>query len=206
MTELKDSVEYELPTEEEYYEQLELNYQIHILKYNKQKFKKKLDKLAKISKRNPNEDYTRDFEVLKAIAIEINEKYKNILSKIKKEYNFFNLIEENENLKEYSQNLKRSLKKGIIDVNTYRITKSHYKARKSEVSTNLRRLNILAESYITLLTNQRLELDAERRSILGSRAKKSENINDCERIPELISKNINTLIDKISYFKMLIKQ
>jgi len=66
--------------------------------------------------------------------LEINEKHKQLLSAIIEEYHYYNLVKKLNDIQEYTQNIKKALKKGLIDVNTHRVTSSYYNQQKTEIS------------------------------------------------------------------------
>lgn len=206
MTELKKYTKNEFPTEEQYYEQLELNFQIHKLEIKKKKLRKRIDKLEKINRKYPLKDFSEDFMVIKALVNEVNENHKKALSKIREEYYFNHLVEKLKKTEEYAQNIKKALRKGLINVNTHRVTSSYYSKQKSQISEQLRRLKILTESYTLLLTNQKIELNAEKEIIKRSRSKRIEIIGNSEKSTEIIDKKINQIDEKIRYFSRFNKE
>ncbi len=150
----------EILSDEEYFYQLDLLFELNSLKKQQNKIKKKLNELKKRVKRRTEEEVTTQFKALKFLSNEINQKLKKVNSQIKEPYNFFEINSQIQNIHNYISELNKSFKRKEIDINTRLITFNYYKDQLDAHKINLTRIKIVAEEYFFSLTNKRIELMA----------------------------------------------
>ncbi len=174
-------------SEEEGFRQLDLLYKIYKLDNQREILIKRLHKLQKTIKNNPNENFSIKLKALKTVSDEIVQNKKIILSKIKDSYNFFELSNQINKLKQYVLELNKAIKRKEIDANTHRITKDYYQNQLKLQFDNLVKLKRIAKEYIIILKNQELQSRAEERFM---------NSNVPKKIPHILnnkSVKINTI-------------
>ena len=147
-------------SDEEYFNQLDLLFELYNLKNQKNEIKKKLNELKKKIKRRTEEEVSRQLKALKFLSNEINQKLEKVKSQIMEPYDFFNINSQVKNINNYISALNKSLKRKEIDINTRLITFNYYKDQIEDHKKNLRRIKIIAEEYSFYLRNQKIELMA----------------------------------------------
>ena len=167
--------------EEEGFRQLVLLYKIYKLDNQREILIKKLHKLQKTIKNNPDENLSIKLEALKTVSDEIVQNKNIILSQIRDSYNFFELSNQIKKLKQYVLQLNKAIKRKEIDANTHQITKNYYENQLKLQFDNLNKLKRITKEYIIILKNQELQLRAEERFIKS---------NFLKKIPHIIN-NIN---------------
>jgi len=148
-------------SDEEYFNQLDLLFELYILKNQKNEIKKKLNELKKRIKRRTEEEVSRQLKALKFLSNEINQKLKKVKFQIMEPFDFFNINSQVKNINHYISALNKSLKRKEIDINTRLITLNYYKDQLDGHKKNLRRIKIVAEEYLFYLRNQKIELMAD---------------------------------------------
>ncbi len=150
----------EILSDEEYFNQLDLLFELYNLKKQQNKIKTKLKELKKRVKRSTEEEASRQFKALKFLSEEIKQKLKEVNSQIREPYNFFEINSQIQNIKIYISELNKSFKRKEIDINTRFITFNYYKSQLDGYEKSLRRIRIVAEEYFFHLRNQKIELMA----------------------------------------------
>lgn len=175
-------------SEEEYFNQLELLFELYILKKQQNEIKKKLKELKKRVKRSTEEAASTHFKALKFMSDEIKQKLKKVNSKIREPFNFFEINSQIKNIQNYISELNKSFKRKEIDINTRLITFNYYKSQLKGYEKSLRRIRIVAEEYFFYLRNQKIELMAN-----NSLMKKKLSKKKVKREEYKIFKKENTL-------------
>ncbi len=160
MIENKSYPNTEILSDAEYFNQLDLLFQLYSLKKQQNEIKIKLKELNKRVKRSTEEEASTQFKALKFMSDEIKQKLKKVNSQIREPYNFFEINSQIQNINNYISELNKSLKRKEIDINTRLITFNYYKTQLDAHKINLRRIRIVAEEYFFYLTNQKIELTA----------------------------------------------
>ena len=163
-------------SEEEGFRQLDLLYKIYKLDNQREILIKRLHKLQKTIKNNPNENFSIKLKALKTVSDEIVQNKKIILSQIKDSYNFFELSDKIKKLKQFTLQLNKAIKRKEIDANTHRITRDYYEDQLKLQFNNLIKLKRIAKEYIIILKNQELQLRAEERFMNSNISKKIPHI------------------------------
>ena len=195
MTEITNLENHEIPSEEKYWEQLDLLFEAYKLQEQQEKLKKKLKELQKELKKNfPNQNIQR-LKVLQILVKELAQKKEQVYSEILDSFNIFKMREQDNNLRGYLANLKKAFKKKKVDINTYRITNDHYKKQLNIHLKNFNKLKLLAKEYILLLKNEEIELNSEYNYKKGRKLnKKPKNIvTDYKNRKNVIKQKINFL-------------
>ena len=161
MIENKNYPSTEILSDEEYFNQLDLLFELYNLKKQKNEIKKKLKGLKKRVKRSTEEEISTQLKALKFLSNEINQKLKKANSQLREPYDFFNINSQVKNINNYISALNNSLKRKEIDIKTRLITFNYYKDQLDSHKKNLRRIKIVAEEYLFYLRNQKIELMAE---------------------------------------------
>ena len=161
MIEDKNYPSTEILTDEEYFNQLDLLFELYNLKKQKNEIKKKLNDLKKRIRRRTKEEVSAQFKALKFMSNEINQKLEKVKSQIREPYDFFNINSQVKNINNYISALNKSLKRKEIDINTRLITLNYYKDQLDSHKKNLRRIKRVAEEYLFYLRNQKIELMAD---------------------------------------------
>ena len=106
MTEITNLENHEIPSEEKYWEQLDLLFEAYKLQEQQEKLKKKLKELQKELKKNfPNQNIQR-LKVLQILVKELAQKKEQVYSEILDSFNIFKMREQDNNLRGYLANLK----------------------------------------------------------------------------------------------------
>jgi len=150
----------EILSDEEYFNQLDLLFELYSLKKQQNEIKIKLKELKKRVKRSTEEEISTQFRALQFMSNEIKQKLKKVNSQIKEPYHFFEINSQIHNIRNYISELKKSFKRKEIDINTRLITFNYYKSQLDGYEKSLRRIKIVAEEYFFYLRNQKIELMA----------------------------------------------
>ena len=161
MTETTNLEKEDILPENEYWQQLDLLFEVYKLQVHQERLRKKLKELLKDIKKNfPNQNIQK-FRALQILVKELTQKKEQTYLEILDSFNIFKMREQVNNLRGYLAELNKAFKKKKIDVNTYRITNDHYKKQLNIRLKNLDRLKLLAKEYILLLKNEEIELNAD---------------------------------------------
>ncbi len=150
----------EILSDEEYFNQLDLLFELYKLKKQQNEIKIKLKELKKRVKRSTEEEASTQFKALKFMSNEVKLKLKKVNPQIREPYNFFEINSQIQNIKNYISELNKSFKRKEIDINTRLITFNYYKSQLEGYEKSLRRIRIVAEEYFFYLRNQKIELMA----------------------------------------------
>ena len=178
----------EILSDEEYFHQLDLLFELYSLKKQQNEIKIKLKSLKKRVKRSTEEEASMQFKALKFMSEEIKKKLKKVNSQIREPYNFFEINSQIQNIQNYISELNKSFKRKEIDINTRLITFNYYKSQLKGYEKSLRRIRIVAEEYFFYLRNQKIELMAN-----NSLMKKKLSKKKVKREEYKIFKKENTL-------------
>ena len=193
-------------SEEEGFRQLNLLYKIYKLDNQREILIKRLHKLQKTIKNNPNENFSIKLKALKTVSDEIVQSKKIILSQIKDSYNFFELSNQIKTLKQYVFQINKALKKKEIDANTHRITRDYYENQLKLQFDNLIKLKRIAKEYIIILKNQELQLRAEERFMNSNVPKKIPHILNNKNVKKGTTPEQNELKEIIDFLtKQILK-
>lgn len=169
MTEIEYSKDVEPTFQVEQFEQLELLYEVYVLRNIRKKLRKKLKSLEKMIKGEINLDITKKLEAFKIVSMENNVKFEELMSRLKKSYNIFNLVKELANNEKYLINLNKECRKGRIDADQYEITKGYYLQKMIDIHESINQLKEIAIAYyqklkddLILLEDRRIRLTTER--------------------------------------------
>ncbi len=196
----------EILSDDEYFNQLDLLFELYSLKKQQNEIKKKLKELKKKIKRSPEEEVSTQFKALKFLSDEIKQKLKKVNSQIKEPYNFFEIKSQIQNIHNYISALNKSLKRKEIDINTRLITFNYYKDQLDDNKKNLKRIKIVAEEYFFYLRNQKLELMADENLMKKKISRKKGGEYEDYKKENCLRKNKNQetksfLIDTILNYK-----
>jgi small-conductance mechanosensitive channel len=150
----------EILSDEVYFNQLDLLFELYNLKKQQNEIKIKLKELKKKVKRTTEEEVSTQFKALKFMSDEIKQKLKKVNSQIREPYNFFEINSQIQNINNYISELNKSFKRKEIDINTRLITFKYYKSQLDGYKKSLRRIRIVAEQYFFYLRNLKIELMA----------------------------------------------
>jgi len=150
----------EILSDEEYFNQLDLLFELYNLKKQQNEIKIKLKELKKRVKRSTEEEASTQFKALQFMSDEIKQKLTKVNSQIREPYNFFEINSQIQNINNYISELNKSFKRKEIDINTRLITFNYYKSQLDGYEKSLRRIRIVAEEYFFYLRNQKIELMA----------------------------------------------
>ena len=150
----------EILSDDEYFIQLDLLFELYSLKKQQNEIKKKLKELKKWVKRSTEEKASTQFKALQFMSDEIKQKLKKVNSQIREPYNFFEINSQIQNIHNYISELNKSFKRKEIDINTRLITFNYYKSQLDGYEKSLNRIRIVAEEYSFYLRNQKIELRA----------------------------------------------
>jgi len=150
----------EILSDEEYFNQLDLLFELYNLKKQQNEIKIKLKELKKRVKRRKEEEVSTQFKALKFLSDEINQKLKKVNSQIREPFNFFEINSQIQNIHNYISELDKSFKRKEIDINIRLITFNYYKSQLKGYEKSIRRIRIVAEEYFFYLRNQKIELMA----------------------------------------------
>ena len=150
----------EILSDEEYFNQLNLLFELYSLKKQQNEIKIKLKELKKRVKRSTEQEASTQFKALKFMSDEIKQKLKKVNSQIREPYNFFEINSQIQNINKYISELNKSFKRKEIDINTRLITFKYYKSQLNGYEKSLSRVRIVAEEYFFYLRNQKIELMA----------------------------------------------
>ncbi len=184
MIENKNYPSTEILSDDEYFNQLDLLFELYNLKKQKNEIKKKLNELKKRVKRRTEEEVSTQFKALKFLSDEINQKLKKVNSQLRKPYDFFTINSQVKNINNYISALNKSLKRKEIDINTRLITLNYYRDQLDEHKKNLRRIKIVAEAYLFYLRNEKIELiaeDSRMKEKMSRKKVKREEYNDFKK-------------------------
>jgi len=161
MIENKTYPSIEILSDEEYFNQLDLLFELYSLKKQQNEIKIRLKELKKKVKRSTEEEASTQFKALQFMSDEIKQKLKKVNSQIREPYNFFEIKFQIQNINNYISELNKSFKRKEIDINTRLITFNYYKSQLVGFEKNLRRIRIVAKEYFFYLINQKIELTAD---------------------------------------------
>ncbi len=150
----------EILSDEQYFNQLDLLFELYNLKKQQNEIKIKLKELKKRVKRSTEEEASRQFKALKFMSDELKRKLKKVNSQIREPYNFFEINSQIQNIHNYISELNKSFKRKEIDINTRLITFNYYKTQLDGYEKSLRRIRIVAEEFFFYLRNQKIGLMA----------------------------------------------
>jgi len=186
-------------SEEEGFRQLDLLYKIHKLDNQREILIKKLYKLQKTIKNNPNENLSIKLKSIKTVSDEIVQEKKILLSQIKDSYNFFKLSDEVKKLKQYVLKLNKAIKRKEIDANTHRVTKGYYENQLKFQFDNLNKIRMIAQEYIIILKNQELQLRADERFTNSNLPKKRSHIFNSKNVKSSTLSKPNALKEILDF-------
>ncbi|MFX1320390.1 MAG: hypothetical protein ACFFAQ_01985 [Promethearchaeota archaeon] len=193
--------------EEEGFRQLDLLYKIYKLDNQREILLKKLHKLQKTIKKNPNEDLSIKLKALKKISNEIVQNKKIILSQVKDSHNFFELSNQIKKLKQYILHLDKAIKRKEIDANTHRITKNYYEEQLKLQFNNLNKVKRIVKEYIIILKNQELQLRSEERFGNSNVSKKIAHILNGKNVKSSTISRQNALKENLDFLiKYILKK
>ena len=186
----------EILSDEEYFNQLDLLFELYNLKKQQNEIKKKLKNLKKKVKRSTEEEASTQFKALKFMSEEIKQKLKKVNFQIREPYNFFEINSQVQNINNYISALDKSLKRKEIDINTRLITFNYYKDQIDGHKKNIRRIKIVAKEYSFYLRNQKIELMADESIMKKKMSRKKVKMEEYEDFKKenSLKKNINQKI------------
>ena len=161
MIENKTYPSIEILSDEEYFNQLDLLFELYSLKKQQNEIKIRLKELKKRVKRSTEEEVSTQFKALQFMSDEIKQKLKKVNSQIREPYNFFEIKFQIQNINNYISELNKSFKRKEIDINTRLITFNYYKSQLVGFEKNLRRIRIVTKEYFFYLINQKIEITAD---------------------------------------------
>ena len=150
----------EILSDEEYFNQLDLLFELYNLIKQQNEIKIKLKELKKRVKRRKEEEVSTQFKALQFMSNEIKQKLTKVNSQIREPYHFFEINSQIQNINNYISELDKSFKRKEIDINIRLITFNYYKNQLKGYEKSIRRIRIVAEEYFFYLRNQKIELMA----------------------------------------------
>ena len=150
----------EILSDEEYFNQLDLLFELYNLIKQQNEIKIKLKELKKRVKRRKEEEVSTQFKALQFMSNEIKQKLTKVNSQIREPYHFFEINSQIQNINNYISELDKSFKRKEIDINIRLITFNYYKNQLKGYEKSIRRIRIVAEEYFFYLRNQKIELKA----------------------------------------------
>ncbi|MCK4380984.1 MAG: hypothetical protein KAW51_07560, partial [Candidatus Lokiarchaeota archaeon] len=191
-----------LKLQSEKYQQLELLFEIYNLKNVREKLRKKLESIEKMIKRDCERNLTNRIEAMKVISTENNDRFKEVMSKLKSSYNIFKLVEELDKNKQYLINLNKERKKGRIDIEQYEITKGYYLQKVIDIFESVNQLKDLTITYyhelkdeLIMLEDQRIKLTTEKLRKMITKEEFNHKSNEIESLK-------HQLEEKLAFFEI----
>ena len=204
MIENKDYPNTEILSDGEYFNQLDLLFELYTLKKQQNEIKIKLKELKKGVKRSTEEETSTQFKALKFIFDEIKQKLIKVNSQIREPYNFFEIKSQIQNTNNYISELNKSFKRKEIDINTRLITFNYYKIQLDGYEKSLRRIRIVAEDYFFYLRNQKIELMANDSLMKKKLSRKKVKREEYEAFKKENSSKKNINRDVLSFLTEII--
>lgn len=197
MTEIENSNGTEHMLQNKKLKQLELLFEIYNLKNVREKLRKKLRSLEKMTKLDYNKNSANKIEAFKVISTENNDRFKEIMSKLKTSFNIFKLTKELEKNNQYQANLNKERKMGRIDVEDYEITRGYYLERIIDINENLNQLKDNAISYfqelkdeLIILEDRRIKLTTEKLKKIITKEEFNQSISKIEALKQEFEKKL----------------
>ncbi len=202
MTEIENSNRTKPKLQSEKYQQLELLFEIYNLKDVREKLRKKLESIEKMIKRDCERDLTNKIEAMKVISTENNDRFKEVMSKLKPSYNIFKLVEQLDKNKQYLVNLNKERKKGRIDIEQYEITKGYYLQKVIDIYESVNQLKDLTITYyhelkdeLIMFEDQRIKLTTEKLRKMITKKEFNQKSNEIESLK-------HQLEEKLAFFEI----
>lgn len=197
MTEIENNNRTEHIFQNKQLKQLELLFEIYNLKSVREKLRKKLKSLEKMTKLDYNKNIANKIEAFKVISTENNDRFKEIMSKLKTSFNIFKLTKGLENNNQYLANLNKERKMGRIDVEDYEITRGYYLERIIDINENLNQLKDNAISYfqelkdeLIILEDRRIKLTTEKLKKIITKEEFNQSISKIEALKQEFEKKL----------------
>ena len=194
----------EILSDEEYFNQFDLMFELYNLKKQQNEIKTKLKELKKRVKRRIEEEASTQFKALKFMSDEIKQKLKKVNYQIREPYNFFEINSQIQNINNYISELNKSFKRKEIDINTRLITFNYYKIQLDGYEKSLRRIRIVAEDYFFYLRNQKIELMANDSLMKKKLSRKKVKREEYEAFKKENSSKKNINRDVLSFLTEII--
>ena len=194
----------EILSDEEYFNQFDLMFELYNLKKQQNEIKIKLKELKKGVKRSTEEETSTQFKALKFMSDEIKQKLIKVNSQIREPYNFFEINSQIQNINNYISELNKSFKRKEIDINTRLITFNYYKIQLDGYEKSLRRIRIVAEDYFFYLRNQKIELMANDSLMKKKLSRKKVKREEYEAFKKENSSKKNINRDVLSFLTEII--
>lgn len=194
----------EILSDEEYFNQFDLMFELYNLKKQQNEIKTKLKELKKRVKRSTEEETSTQFKALKFMSDEIKQKLIKVNSQIREPYNFFEIKSQIQNTNNYISELNKSFKRKEIDINTRLITFNYYKIQLDGYEKSLRRIRIVAEDYFFYLRNQKIELMANDSLMKKKLSRKKVKREEYEAFKKENSSKKNINRDVLSFLTEII--
>ncbi|TKJ22564.1 MAG: hypothetical protein CEE43_06650 [Promethearchaeota archaeon Loki_b32] len=202
MTEIENRNRTKLKLQTEKYQQLELLFEIYNLKNVREKLRKKLESIEKMIKRDCERNLTNRIEAMKVISTENNDRFKEVMSKLKSSYNIFKLVEELDKNNQYLANLNKERKRGRVDMEQYEITKGYYLQKVIDIYESVNQLKDLTITYyhelkdeLIMFEDQRIKLTTEKLRKMITKKEFNQKSNEIESLK-------HQLEEKLAFFEI----
>ncbi|TET56698.1 MAG: hypothetical protein E3J52_11425 [Promethearchaeota archaeon] len=202
MTEIENRNRTKLKLQTEKYQQLELLFEIYNLKDVREKLRNKLESIEKMIKRDCERNLTNKIEAMKVISTENNDRFKEVMSKLKSSNNIFKLAEQLDKNKQYLGNLNKERKRGRVDIEQYEITKGFYLQKVIDIYESVNQLKDLTITYyqelkdeLIMFEDQRIKLTTEKFRKMITKEEFNQKSNEIETLK-------HQLEEKLAFFKI----
>lgn len=202
MTETKYNNSDKLTFQAEQFEQLELLFEVFILRNIRKKLRKKLKSLEKMIKGEIKGEINRKLEAFKIISMENNVKFEELMSRLNKSYNIFKLVKELGNNEKYLMNLNKERRKSRIDEEQYEITKGYYLQKMIDVHESVKQLKDIAIAYYQKLKDDLIMLEDRRIRLTTEKLRKKITKEDFNLKSNEIESLKHQLEEKLAFLKV----
>ncbi len=181
----------------EQFKQIELLFEVYILRNIRERLRKRLKSLEKMIKGEINIDIAKKIDAFKIVSTENNVKFEELMSRLKTSYNIFKLVRELKNNQQYLINLNKERRKARIDAEQYEITKGYYLQKMINIHDSVNQLKNIATSYyqelkdeLILLEDRRIRLTTEKLRKLITKEVFTQKSNEIESLKHKLEEKL----------------
>ncbi len=202
MTETEYSNKIKPTFQDERFEQVEVLFEVFILRNIRKKLRKKLKSLEKMIKGESNSETTKKLEAFKIVSTENNIKFEDLMSRLKTSYNIFKLVNELETNQQYLTNLNKERKKRHIDAKQYEITKGYYLQKMIDIHDAINQLKNISISYYQELKDKLIMLEDRRIRLTTEKLRKIITKEEFKPKSDEIETLKHQLEEKLAFLKV----
>ncbi len=186
----------------EQFKQIELLFEVYILRNIRERLRKKLKSLEKMIKGEINIDVAKKIEAFKTVSTENNVKFEELMSRLKTSYNIFKLVRELKNNQQYLINLNKERRKARIDAEQYEITKGYYLQKMIDIHEAVKQLKAIAVVYYQELKDKLIMLEDGRIRLTTEKLRKRIAKDEFNQKSNEIETSKHQLEEKLAFLRV----